>query len=94
MQRGISMLQTIEVEIDGNGYIHTMEPLKKLPAGRGLLTLLENTVVTIAPEAEAEANQPFDNLFGILTASHRVSLADMERTIAQQGQERFNGGCK
>ncbi len=34
------MLQTIEVQIDGNGYIHTIEPLKQLPAGRGLLTLL------------------------------------------------------
>ncbi len=34
------MLQTIEVQIDGNGYNHTIEPLKQLPAGRGLLTLL------------------------------------------------------
>ena len=75
------MLETIEVQIDGNGYINTVDPLKKLPAGRGLLTLLENTIATIAPEAKS--NQPFDDLFGILTASHSVSLADMERTIAQ-----------
>ena len=36
------MLQTIEVQIDTNGFIHTVDPIKQLPAGRGLLTLLGN----------------------------------------------------
>lgn len=35
------MLQTIEVQIDANGYIHPLEPLPQLPEGRALLTLLE-----------------------------------------------------
>ncbi len=35
------MLKTIEVEIDSNGIIQPVHPCEKLPAGRGLLTLLE-----------------------------------------------------
>ena len=77
------MLQTIEVQIDTNGFIHTVDPIKQLPAGRGLLTLLENTIATAKPKTQ----KPFDDLFGILTATHSVSLDDMECTIAQQGQE-------
>jgi hypothetical protein len=34
------MLQTIEVEIDRDGRIHPVDPVARLPAGRGLLTLL------------------------------------------------------
>ena len=34
------MLKTIEIEIDENGYIHSMEPIQ-LPIGRALLTILE-----------------------------------------------------
>lgn len=34
------MLQTIEVEIDGKGRIHPVEPMQRLPVGRALLTLL------------------------------------------------------
>ena len=82
------MLQTIEVQIDTNGFIHTVDPIKQLPAGRGLLTLLENTIAAAKPKTKTQ--KPFDDLFGILTATHSVSLDDMERTIAQQGQERFN----
>jgi hypothetical protein len=82
------MLQTIEVQIDTNGYIHTVEPVMQLPAGRGLLTLLENTITTAKPKTKTQKS--FDDLFGILTATHSVSLDDMERTIAQQGQERLN----
>ncbi len=82
------MLQTIEVQIDTNGYIHTVEPVMQLPAGRGLLTLLENTITTAKPKTKIQKS--FDDLFGILTATHSVSLDDMERIIAQQGQERLN----
>ncbi len=82
------MLQTIEVHIDTNGYIHPIEPIKKLPTGRALLTLLDNTVT--ASELEIKPHQTFDDLFGILTATHTVSLDDMEQTIAQQGQESLN----
>ena len=84
------MLQTIEVQIDFNGFINTVDPIKQLPAGRGLLTLLENTIATAKPKTKTKTQKPFDDLFGILTATHSVSLDDMERTIAQKGQERFN----
>ena len=79
------MLQTIEVHIDTNGYIHPIEPIKKLPMGRALLTLLENPINT--SEIENNPEQTFDSLFGILTANHSVSLEEMEQTLAQQGQE-------
>lgn len=79
------MLQTIEVHIDTNGYIHPIEPIKKLPMGRALLTLLENPISI--SEIENKSEQSFDNLFGILTANHSVSLEEMEQTLAQQGQE-------
>ena len=79
------MLQTIEVHIDTNGYIHPIEPIKKLPMGRALLTLLENPISI--SEIENNSEQSFDNLFGILTANHSVSLEEMEQTLAQQGQE-------
>ena len=58
------MLQTIEVQIDTNGFIHTVDPIKQLPAGRGLLTLLENTIATAKPKIKTQ--KPFDDLFGIL----------------------------
>jgi len=82
------MLQTIEVHIDTNGYIHPIEPIKKLPTGRALLTLLDNTVTS--SEFEIKSQQSFDDLFGMLTASHAVSLDDMYQAIAQQGQESLN----
>ena len=82
------MLQTIEVRIDSNGYVHPIEPIKKLPKGRALLTLLENPINTT--ELENKDEQSFDNLFGILTANHSVSLEEMEHAIAQQGQESFD----
>jgi hypothetical protein len=47
------MLQTIEVEIDSNGQIHPLEPVARLPAGRALLTLLENPMGESALLAEA-----------------------------------------
>ncbi len=72
------MLQTIEVQIDSNGYIHSLEPIQKLPIGRAFVTLLENPITLSEPEIKAE--QTFDNLFGILTASHSVSLEDMEQS--------------
>ncbi len=39
------------------------------------------------PEVKSIYWQSFDNLFGILTADHSVSLEKMEHAIAQQGQE-------
>jgi hypothetical protein len=80
------MLQTIEIEIDTNGQIHIVEPVARLPAGRGLLTLLQGTSAANKPVTHRQ----FDDLFGILTATHSVSLEDMECAISQQGQERLN----
>ena len=39
------------------------------------------------PEVKSISEQSFDNLFGMLTADHSVSLEEMEHAIAQQGQE-------
>lgn len=35
------MLQTIEVQIDYNGFVHPIKTATTIPAGRALLTLLE-----------------------------------------------------
>lgn len=83
------MLQTIEVQIDANGHIQPVEPLVRLPAGRGLLTLLDdNQSLTVADKREAGNN--FNDLFGIITATNTASLDDMKQAIYQRGAERFN----
>jgi hypothetical protein len=69
------MRQTIEVQIDNNGTIHPLEPHLKLPPGRALLTLLQNNET--ATEAKLSTSNNFDDLFGILKASHSVSLEEM-----------------
>lgn len=51
------MLQTIEVEIDDDGHVKAMEPLVRLPAGRGLLTLLPPAIDESALLAEASLAQ-------------------------------------
>lgn len=47
------MLQTIEVEIDKNGHILPLALVGRLPAGRGLLTLLAPPAHETALLAEA-----------------------------------------
>ena len=47
------MLQTIEVEIDKDGHILPLAPVGRLPAGRGLLTLLRPPADETALLAEA-----------------------------------------
>lgn len=83
------MLQTIEVKIDENGHIQPVEPLVRLPVGRALLTLLDNE----APNKPKTEN-PFDDLFGILKASHSVSLEEMEQAIPKCVQVRFTNAVK
>lgn len=51
------MLQTIEVEIDASGQIKPLEHLVRLPAGRGLLTLLPTAADETALLAEAALAQ-------------------------------------
>jgi hypothetical protein len=83
------MLQTIEVQIDANGHIQPVEPLVRLPVGRGLLTLLDdNQSLTTANKQEAGNN--FNDLFGIITATNTASLDDMKQAIYQRAAERFN----
>ena len=83
------MLQTIEVQIDANGHIQPVEPLVRLPLGRGLLTLLDdNQSLTTANKQEAGNN--FKDLFGIITATNTASLDDMKQAIYQRAAERFN----
>lgn len=81
------MLQTIEVQIDNNGMIYPIEPQIKLPIGRALLTLLDNTVNQ--PEI-AHIENPFDDLFGIVKSTHSVSLEEIELALSEQGLERLN----
>ena len=83
------MLHTIEVQIDANGHIQPVEPLVRLPAGRGLLTLLDdNPSLTTADKQESENN--FNDLFGVITATNTASLDDMKQAIYQRAAERFN----
>jgi hypothetical protein len=81
------MLNSIEVEIDEHGYIHSKEPL---PTGRlGILTLFEQKPPITQFNETINANH-FDDLFGILTATRSVSLEEMEQAILQQAQDDFN----
>ncbi len=83
------MLQTIEVQIDATGHIHPLEPLVRLPEGRGLLTLLvdESTLITAGKQ---EPRNNFDDLFGIITATNTATLDEMKSAIYQRAAERFN----
>jgi hypothetical protein len=87
------MLQTIEVQIDAKGHIHPSEPLPPLFQGRALLTLLEpvnheaaflseQALATdwLKPEEDKawQSEKPFDDLFGIIKATHSVSLEEIE----------------
>ena len=83
------MLHTIEVQIDANGHIQPVDLLVRLPAGRGLLTLLDdNPSLTTASKQESGNN--FNDLFGIITATNTASLDDMKQAIYQRATERFN----
>jgi hypothetical protein len=78
------MLETIEIEIDPNGYIRPIEPTVRLSAGRALLTLLKENQITSKPLTQ----NVFEDLFGILTAPQGATLEDMESAILQIGVER------
>lgn len=83
------MLHTIEVQIDANGHIQPVEPLVRLPVGRGLLTLLDDTKPLTAA-SKPETGNNFDDLFGIIKATNTASLDDMKQAIYQRAAERFN----
>lgn len=51
------MLQTIEVEIDVNGHLRSLEPQVRVPPGRALLTLLNPATEETAFLAEAALAQ-------------------------------------
>ena len=82
------MLQTIEVQIDNNGIVHPLESQLKLPAGRALLTLIDDNNVLAANKPATSNN--FDDLFGLFTATNTASLDDMKQAIYQRAMERFN----
>ena len=88
------MLQTVEVDIDASGHIHPLEPLPFKPVGRALLTLLEPPTNETPTQAETETvgkleARGFDSLFGILKATHSVSLEEMEIGIRQHAKCEF-----
>lgn len=82
------MLHTIEVEIDANGHIEPIEPLIRLPAGRALLTLLDDKAFNQSENPKIE--HTFDDLFGIFTATRGATLEDMQQAIYQRAKDRFN----
>lgn len=83
------MLHTIEVQIDANGHIQPVEPLVRLPVGRGLLTLLDDNQ-SLKTASKQETGNNFNDLFGIITATNTASLDDMKQAIYQRAAERFN----
>ena len=64
-------------------------PVEYLP---NLLKIIHSYRESIFSKTSASTiqQQPFDDLFGILTAEHSVSLEEIEQAVSQQGQERFN----
>lgn len=82
------MRQTIEVQIDINGEIHPLESQLKLPAGRALLTLIDDNKEL--PASKPVTSNHFDDLFGLFTATNSASLEDMDKAIRHRAVERFN----
>jgi hypothetical protein len=74
------MLQTIEVQIDAKGHIHPSEPLP--PVNHEAAFLSEQALATdwLKPEEDKawQSEKPFDDLFGIIKATHSVSLEEIE----------------
>jgi len=84
-------LRTIEVEIDRNGHIRCLEPFVHLPVGRALLTVLSDSKAQLTSSSNVEETQAgIENLFGILTAQHGVSLENMKQVILHRSQEQFH----
>ena len=76
------MLHSIEIEIDANGYVHSVEPLPT--KRRGILMLLDNSTTT------PSTSNAFQDLFGMLKANNSVSIDDMENAITQSARKRFD----
>ncbi|MDD5273144.1 MAG: hypothetical protein PHU14_10535 [Methylovulum sp.] len=73
------MLQSLEIEIDINGHLHSLEPI---PVGRrGILTLFDEKTSPLSASPTPAKHNPFQDLYGILTAGHGVSLEEMEQAI-------------
>lgn len=81
------MLQTIEVHIDNHDMVYPIESQIKLPMGRALLTLLDDSIKQAEP---LENESSFDDLFGIFTATRTATLEDMQQAIYKRAKERFN----
>ena len=84
------MLQSIEIEIDANGCLHSLE---LLPAGRrGILTLFDEKALPQGslPISPLQTKNAFQDLFGLLTVKHSVSLEEMEQAISQQAWDCFD----
>lgn len=56
------MLQTIEAEIDVNGQVHLLEPIRITKPRRALVTLLEE----VAPQAAGETEGRTGNVAAVL----------------------------
>lgn len=79
------MLQTIEVEIDANGQIRSLEPMRCLPTGRALLTLLAEP-----SNGTPMLDQEIDSLFGILKADRCATLQEMDAAVHMRAGKKFN----
>lgn len=85
------MLQTIEAQIDTNGYIRPLESLVNLPVGRVLLIALEEQNISLVENKNIQTKPSvFQDLFGILTTQQSATLERMEQTILQCAGKNFN----
>ena len=80
-------LEQIELELK-------QTPVEYLPALLNMIHTFRETVLdfskTSAVSSESVKQNPFDDLFGIVKATHSVSLEEIELALSEQGLERFN----
>jgi len=82
------MLQTIEIEIDASGRIHSLEPLTFTPSGRALLTLLDQPVIPRDTPLAGRAGDILALLASPRFANRPVASAEeVERRIAERRNE-------
>lgn len=73
------MLQTIEAMLEPNGIIHWLEKIN--------ISRPTKILVTFLAPANTQENDDIEDLFGILTAPHGVSLEMMDAAIRQRGSQ-------
>ncbi len=73
------MLQTIEAILEPNGVIHWSEKIS--------ISRPTKILVTFLASSNEQEDSDIEDLFGILTATHGVSLEAMDAAIRQRGSQ-------